>query len=332
MQLVKLRLRQAFNISKASTSKQESLIVRWRDGIGEGAPSIHYGLDAVQLQDSLERLLAQLGEPQSSAELEHIIDLLPPDLNVARCALEMAYLEQQARKCAQPLWQYLGLEKPGEVESSITITLGDPREIDKQLERAVGFSAAKLKVGFARDLWFVDEILKRCEMRLRLDANGGWNLTQAVERLRALAGYPIDFVEEPLSDPSLMELDKIKSRVDCVLLLDESIKSVQDIEHYSEVADGVNLKLAKCGGISRTISMARVARASGLQLLLGCMLESAVGITAALHLASLFDYFDLDSIMLTENDPFWGAQFEDGRLILPETVGIGVSSGEQNYV
>lgn len=331
LSLVKLRLRHAFRISKASADYQESLIVRWQEGTGEGAPSIHYGLSAQQLTSSLTALFAAHGTPQDDAALRRLIDLLPPDHNVARCALEMAYLDSQAKEQRRPLWEYLGLERPGEVSSSITITRGDEREVEQQIERAVGFGAFKIKVGFPGDLDFVDRVLKLREVRLRLDANGGWSLNQAVENLRTLAGYPIDFVEQPLTDPKVADLDKLKTRVDCLLILDESIKTISDIEKFAEVTDGVNLKLAKCGGISRTVEMARAAQEQRLKLLLGCMLESAVGITAALHLASLFDYFDLDAIMLTENDPFWGAQFDGDRLLLPEGAGIAATTEEHRF-
>ncbi|MFH2055592.1 MAG: enolase C-terminal domain-like protein [bacterium] len=331
LELLNLHLRQVFRIAKASAEKQQSLIVRWFDGLGEGAPSIHYGLSASQLLTSLEALIARSGEIRSQADIRKLIELLPPDHNVARCALEMALLDQEAKRENQPLWQYLGLRKPASVESSMTITPGNRDELKSQLERAEGFSSLKLKVGFNGDLRFVDQVLKLREARLRLDANGGWSVGQAIESLRALAGYPLDFVEEPLSDPTVRDLDKVKMRVECVLFLDESIKALADLHKFHEVADGVNLKLAKCGGLLRTLELAQEAREHNLRLLLGCMLESAVGITAALHLASLFDYFDLDAIVLTENDPYWGAQFENGHLLLPEGAGIGIAAEERRF-
>lgn len=331
-ELLELRLRHAFKIAKASAERQQSLIVRWFNGIGEGAPSIHYGLSAARLYNSLETLIERVGQIEAERDLEKLIEMLPADHSVARCALEMALFDQRAKQAGLPLWQYLGLEQPEAVKSSVTITLGSSDEIKAQLERASEFSSFKLKVGFAGDLEFVDEVLKQREARLRLDANGGWSVSRAVESLKTLAGYPVDFVEEPVSNPTLIDLDKIKSRTDCVLLLDETIKGIPDLQKYREVIDGANLKLAKCGGLSNTIVVAQEARSQGLKLLLGCMLESAVGITAALHLASLFDYFDLDAIVLTENDPYWGAQFIEGRLRLPAGPGIGVSREEQKFV
>lgn len=324
LKLVALRLKHDFATSRASIVEKENLIVRWRNGVGECAPSIHYGLPAQALKERLEKELQRIGQLGSDERFTDFISGLPTELNVARCGLEMAYLDHSARVAGQPLWTYLGLSRPGSCETSMTISCTSEKEIAAQIDEAADFSVLKLKVGFARDMWFIDEVLRRREVRLRLDANGGWTVKQARERLRSLAGYPVEFVEEPLAEPKLFDLDRLKSSADIPLFLDESVVNLKDVERYREVIDGLNLKLAKCGGLSRVAEMANVARGYGLKLLLGCMIESAIGITAALHLASLFDYLDLDAIMLTEDDPFWGAQMVGSSLVLPDGAGIGI--------
>ncbi len=326
--LLELRLKRAFKLSQASAERKQTLIVRYGDGIGEGSSSIHYGLTSEENFSRLQELLTGNSNGFSDSELQGLISILPPELNVARCAIEMALLDLLARRKGVPLYQSLSLAAPGSPASSFTVTSGSEDEIKQQMESASEFRAIKVKVGFAGDVKLVEEILRIREVRLRLDANGGWTRDETVERLKSLRGYPIDFVEQPLATPEVRELDYIKTKCECVIVLDESIKTSQDIERFAKVADGVNLKLSKCGGISRVVAMARQAKEQGLKLLLGCMVESAVGITAALHLASLFDYLDLDAILLTEDDPYWGALFTGDNLLLPAGPGIGVTTRE----
>ena len=332
LKLYTLRLKESFNISKASTDEKSTLIVRYRDGIGEGSPSVHYGLPAERICEELERRLKVYGAGLDDEELTSFIDALPPQLNVGRCALEMACLDHAAKAQRLALHEYLDLPKPEHVISCFTMTPGTESELAAQLERAEPFDALKLKVGFRRDLDFVDYVLKRKPCRLRLDANGGWTVDQAIEQMRTLRGYPIDFIEQPLTDPSVRDLDRLKTKAECVIFLDESIIGIDDVDTYAPVTDGINVKLSKCGGILPSLRLAKRAKELRLKLLLGCMIETAVGITAALHLAALFDFFDLDAIMLTENDPFWGAHFDGQTMILPEGNGIAITTEENTLV
>lgn len=319
-----LRLRRSFTTSKQSTSGKETLFARYGHGIGEGSSSVHYGPTAAELIPLTQELLDQREPLRGSAAVDAFLTELPGYLKTARCALEMAFLDHVAVEENIPLYELLKLQRPQVIVSSVTITQGDSDEIRAQVEQFSDFSTFKLKVGFEGDLELIENVLKCREVKLRLDANGGWSTDDAVERLRSLAGYPIEFVEQPIDEPTVRELDKIKTKVECSLFLDESIQKEDDIERFYPVIDGVSLKLAKCGGIRETLKLVDRARERGLKLLLGCMLESSVGISAGCHISSLFDYLDLDSILLIENDPAWGAQFSGERLLLPEGAGLGL--------
>jgi L-alanine-DL-glutamate epimerase-like enolase superfamily enzyme len=332
LKLYTLRLRESFNISKASADEKSTLIVRYGDGVGEGSPSVHYGLPAERVYGELEIRLKSYGAGLDVEELTNFIDALPPQLYVGRCALEMAYLDHAAKAQSASLHRYLDLLRPEKIVSSFTITPGIEAEMIAQCERAEPFDALKLKVGFRRDLDFIDFVLRRKPCRLRLDANGGWTVDQAIEQMRALRGYPIDFIEQPLADPTVRDLDRLKTKAECVIFLDESIIRIEDVDTYAAVIDGINVKLSKCGGILPSLRLVGRAKELKLKLLLGCMIETAVGITAALHLATLFDFFDLDAIMLTENDPFWGAHFDGQTMILPKGNGIAVTTEENTFV
>ncbi len=328
LKLAELRLKRAFNLSQASAERKQTLIARYKRGIGEGSSSIHYGASSEECFKAAKQRLQKFHDDWNVVAVREFTKALPPSLNVARCAIEMALLDHLANEVELPLYTYLRLPAPKPVASAFTITRANEDDLRRQLETAAAFRNLKIKVGFAGDLKLVDFVLKQGEKRLYLDANGGWDRDEAIGRIKALAGYPIEFYEQPLSEPTVRELDRIKTKVECRLFLDESIKAGRDIERFHKVIDGVNLKLSKCGGIGNVMALAESAREYKLQLLLGCMIESAVGITAALHLSSLFDYFDLDAIMLTENDPYWGAHFDADMLVLPGGSGIGITSEE----
>lgn len=332
LKLVELRLKHAFNLSKASAERKQTLIARYKRGIGEGSSSIHYGASSAECLKLTEVRLQKFQDDWNVVAVREFAESMPPSLNVARCAIEMALLDHLAKEVELPLHTYLCLPTPKSAASAYTITRTDDDDIRRQLDSASAFRNLKLKVGFEGDLKFIDFVLKHAEKRLYLDANGGWDRDTAIDRIKALSGYPIEFFEQPLSDPTVRELDRIKTKVECRIFLDESIKARKDVERYYKVIDGVNLKLSKCGGITSVISLAELAREHKLKLMLGCMIESAVGITAALHLSALFDYFDLDAIMLTENDPYWGAHFDADTLVLPGGSGIGITSEEATFV
>ncbi len=319
-----LKLRRPFTTSKQSASEKDTLFARFGQGIGEGSPSLHYGAPPAELIPLTQELLDQHTSLRGAQQIEPFLANLPGYLAAARCGMEMAYLDHVAQEQGVPLYDYLHLEPPSDMLSSITITQGTEDELKQQVETYHQFGTFKLKVGFDGDLAMIESILNLKEARLRLDANGGWDVNETIERMKSLSGYPIEFVEQPVNEPTLRELDKIKTKVECTLLLDEAIKSAEDIERFHPVCDGVSLKLAKCGGIKETLRLAEAARERGLQLLLGCMVESSVGISAACHISSLFDYLDLDSILLIENDPAWGAHFDGEHLILPEGPGLGL--------
>jgi len=327
-----LKLRRPFTTSQQSSVGKHTLFARFGSGIGEGSSSLHYGPTVTEIMPQVQELLDR-HEPFTEIDsLDHLLTELPEHLKVARCALEMAWLDCQALERGEPLYEFLSLARPSEIVSSVTITRGSSDEIKQQIEHYHDFSIYKLKVGFDGDLDLIEDVLKYREANLRLDANGGWSADETIDRVRALSGYPIEFIEQPLDEPSLSDLDKIKTKTECNIILDESIQSAEDIEEFHHVVDGISLKLAKCGGISETVKLAQLARSYNLKLLLGCMIESSVSITAGCHISSLFDYLDLDSILLIENDPAWGAQFDGETLLLPAGAGLGLVREEMNFV
>lgn len=159
---------------------------------------------------------------------------------------------------------------------------------------------------------------------LRVDANEGWTPEEAVVKLEAIAKLDVEFCEQPIPAGTPERLRWIRERSRVAIVTDEDSKDARDLLALAGCVDGVNVKLVKCGGIRGALAMIATARALGLKIMLGCMVESAILTTAAAHLSPLVDWADLDGPFLTASDPFSGVTYERGKLVLPSRAGLGI--------
>ena len=159
---------------------------------------------------------------------------------------------------------------------------------------------------------------------MRVDANAAWTPKRALRMIDVLAELGVEFVEQPLPPQDLEGLRFVRERSALPIVADESCILASDVARLAGVVDGVNLKLSKCGGLREALRIVAAARAHGMLVMAGCMIESSLGITAAAHLAPLLDYADLDGAALVVNDPYVGATIDGGRVELPSGAGLGV--------
>ena len=162
------------------------------------------------------------------------------------------------------------------------------------------------------------------DARLVADANCAWTIDQALSLIPALADLGLEWIEQPLPEEDLDGMRRIREVSPLPIFADEPVRTARDIPRLAGCVDGVNIKVMKAGGLREALRMIAVARAHSLQVMLGCMLETSVGITAAAHLAPLVDWADLDGNQTVTNDPFTGVQVEKGHLVLPDGPGLGV--------
>ena len=249
---------------------------------------------------------------------------LLPYQSAARAAVDIALHDLVAKMLGEPLYRLLGLD-PGKTPlTSITVGLDRP-EIMQQKVRELGtVPIIKIKVGGEQDEQVVRAIREITPATLRVDANAAWTADQALEKIEALQDYDIEFVEQPLAADDIEGLRWLQKRTKMPIILDESVQTAADIPRLVGCAQGINIKLMKCGGLREALRMIHVARALGFQIMLGCMVETSVAITAAAQLSPLVDFADLDGHLLIENDPFAGVGVTDGKLVLPDRPGIGV--------
>jgi L-Ala-D/L-Glu epimerase len=327
--IVELELAETFTISRGSEDVAEVVQVglehEGERGFGEAAPTEHYGESAASAEAFVDQHALLLGDdPFALAEIEARLAQLPGE-QAAKAALDAALHDLQGTLLGLPVWRLLGLERAGP-PTSYTVVLADPDEMARRAERdSKRFRRLKLKLG-GRDGLDPDRVRAvraATELPLQVDANEAWTLDEALEVLPVLGELGVEYCEQPLAagDPSGVEL---KRRSPLPIYVDEDCHTLADVASCFERAHGINIKLAKSGGIREALRMIHAARALGLGVMVGCMIESGLGIAAAAQIASLCDYVDLDGNLLLRNDPWPGVSFEDGRQLPSSAPGLGV--------
>src|SRR5690606_34913188 len=223
------------------------------------------------------------------------------------------------------VWRMWGLD-PVAPTSSFTIGLDDPETMRRKVREADCYPILKVKIGTPRDAEILGLIREEApHSRLRVDANTGWTIEQALAALPMLEEYGVELIEQPLAVDDLDGFRRLRGRSSIPIIADESCSTLRDIPRLAGAVDGVNLKLAKCGSMREAVRMIHCARAHGMQVMLGCMIESTLGIAGAVQLAPLVDHLDLDGAALLAQDPFIGPGIgTNGEVRFNDDAGLGV--------
>ncbi len=289
---VRLQLAETFVISRSAQNEAELVDVEIEHdgvvGVGEAAPIERYDESANSALAYIEEQGDALGDEPFA--LDEILDRLPREQFAARAAIDAALHDLQGKLTGLPVWRLLGLRRAGP-PTSWTIWLGDP-----------------------------DDMARRAE---KVDVNEAWTMDEALDALPQLAEAGVQYCEQPLpaGDTGAPEL---KRRSPVPIFVDEDCHTLSDVARCSERAHGINIKLAKSGGIREGVRMAHAARALGVGVMLGCMVESGLGIAAGAQMASLCDHVDLDGNLLLAEDPWPGIELCDGVQLPSEQPGLGV--------
>jgi L-alanine-DL-glutamate epimerase-like enolase superfamily enzyme len=326
---VDLKLKHPFRISRSVIELKKNVIVRIDEGAGEAAPSEYYGENARTVTESLEKVKDQLGD--DPFQIESILCDLDRKISgnfSAKAAIDMALHDLVAKRLKVPVYQLLGLDGSVPLVTSYTIGIDALDKMKEKTRLAKEFLVYKVKVGVENDIKMVKAVREVTDAKIRVDANAGWSTDEALERISQLNEYGIEFVEQPIDPQDKAGLKRIKEKAGIPIIIDEQLMTSKDIPDFVGCCDGINIKLAKCGGIREALRMIHTARAHGLMVMLGCMIESSVGIAAAAQLGSLVDFLDLDGNLLVANDPFEGLKVERGKLYLSDLPGLGVAPKE----
>ena len=327
---ITLSLKTPFRIAHGSSDVRHNVIVHIGDGehegLGEAAPVLQHHESQTTVLKYLEALAQHWPPSDDPYQTEDLLSALPPGSQAARAAVDMALHDLVGKKLATPLYRLLGLNRERAPVTTLTIGLGPVEEVQAKAHRAAAFPILKLKLDSNADhsLSMVQAVRAVSDARLVADANCAWTADQALQLIPALADLGLEWIEQPLPEDDLDGMRRVREASPLPIFADEPVRTAKDIPNLAGCVDGVNIKVQKAGGLREAERMIAVARAHGLQVMLGCMIETSVGITAAAHLSPLVDWADLDGTLLISDDPFDGVQVRTGQLILPDGPGLGV--------
>lgn len=326
-----LQLKHTFRISRSARDIAPVIILELEHegiiGYGEASPTKRYG-------ESLETIAAffhkvQLSPFESPLQLEEIlntVDAVEPGNTSAKCAIDLALHDWVGKKLGVPLFQLWGLNPAKTAQCSFTIAIDTKEVVEQKVREADEYPILKVKVGLDNDEEMINTIRKVTDKVLYVDANEGWKDKHlALERLKWLKDQNVEFVEQPMPADQFDDLKWLRDRSDLPLIADESVLRLSEVPKLAEAFDGINIKLMKCTGVREAMRMIHTARALKMKVMMGCMIETAVGISAGAHLAPLLDYADLDGNVLISNDPFDGVRNIRGVLTLNNKPGLGVT-------
>jgi L-Ala-D/L-Glu epimerase / N-acetyl-D-glutamate racemase len=325
--IVTLELAETFVIARSASDTEDVVHVELTHsgvrGYGEAAPVDRYDESAQSALAYVEGNAGLLGDDPFA--IEEVMERLPAEEFAARAAIDAALHDLQGKLTGVPAWRLLGLRRAGP-PTSWTIWLGDPDDMARRAEK-VGrrFKRLKLKLGAGDglDVERVRSVRGVTDLPLQVDVNEAWSLDEALDALPRLASLDVAYCEQPL--PAGDEGgSRLKAASPVPIYVDEDCHTLRDVAACAERAHGVNVKLAKSGGMREAVRMVHAARALGLGCMLGCMVESGLGIAAGAHVASLFDHVDLDGNILIASDPWPGVAFVDGVQLPSDQPGLGV--------
>jgi L-Ala-D/L-Glu epimerase / N-acetyl-D-glutamate racemase len=289
-------------------------------GRGEAAPTSYYGQDAAGVAEALAVV-----EVEDSWDIEGTLAHnggIPPS---ALAALDNALHDLAAKRLGAPVYRMLGLARPVPV-SAYTLGIADMETTVADAKRLREFPILKVKVGGWRDIETLGAVRESSGADLWVDANEAFSPDEAVDVVSGLKEIGVGMIEQPVPASAGPEaLGKVTEAAFPVpVIADESAIEAADVPGLAGRVSGVNVKLAKCGGIRRALQMIHTARANGMLVMLGCMVETSLGISAAAQISGLVDFVDLDGAMLLADDPYAGPTYENGRILLPDAPGLGV--------
>ena len=324
-----LQLRDAFRISKSSRTEQPTVIMQLSDGEHTGygeAPAISYYGQSVERTQQLLEILRPKIEAHTLTTPENFFAYLRPYVGAypfVQAALDVAAHDLYARRRGVSLGQLLGGRSGTGPLTSFTIGIDTVGNMQAKIT-AQPWPVYKIKLGTPDDVALVRALREVTDSPFRVDANGAWTADEAIDYSKALSGLNVEFIEQPLPVNDWDGMREVVRRSHLPVIADESCQTVADVERCVGHFHGVNIKLSKCGGLTPALKMIATARAKGMKVMAGCMVESTVGIAPLAHLLPLLDYVDMDGPLLITNDPATGIVIRAGRVLTNGLPGTGV--------
>jgi L-Ala-D/L-Glu epimerase len=323
-----------FVIARGSTSEHRLMRIRITDddgveGWGEAAPNRFYGETTETAIAALARLtpIVEACDPWALEDVEVEMNRALRFNGSVKSAISAALHDLAGKRLGIPVYKMWGLDPAKAPLSSFTIAIAaNDDELRSRVEQAAAYPVLKVKLGTDHDAHIIRTVRQVAPDKiLRVDANAAWTAKQAVCMIDVLLECRVESVEQPLPPHDLEGLRFVRDRSVLPIIADESCVVATDIPKLVGVVDGINIKLSKCGGLREALKMIATARAHGMFVMAGCMIETSLGITAAAHFAPLLDSADFDGAALLSDDPYSGATIAGGKIVIPDAPGLGVS-------
>jgi L-Ala-D/L-Glu epimerase len=324
-----LLFKHPFTISKGSKTHQPTLIVELNymgiKGYGEAPAISYYNLPIEKMQEDLERkkIFLQKFSFSDPERYWHYLHHLFPNNSFLVCALDMAGWDIYGKLKGKQLHQLWGLDSANSPLTDFTIGIDSIENMVLKMKEQP-WPIYKIKVGVPDDIEMVAELRKHTDSVFRVDANAGWTLEQALQKIPVLKELGVELVEQPLAKDNWEGMKTLFTASSIPIIADESCVSESDVEKCHQHFHGINIKLTKCSGITPARRMIKRARELDMKVMIGCMNESSVGTAAIAQLAPLADYVDMDGPLLLAEDTSQGVGFDFGKIIYTNTAGLGV--------
>jgi len=325
-----LPLRHPFTTSHGTKTTQRTVVVELVDGalrgFGEAAEIDYHGAMLERIVQALQTARPVI-ESETWDEPAQLWSALQPQLGsdpFALCAVDQAAHDLWGRRRGEPVWKLWGLDRSRNPPSNYTIGLAPVDRMIAKLNEFDRFPVYKIKLGTDQDVSIVRALRDETDAVVRVDANGGWNLSQALENAAALRDLDVEFIEQPLPVDRWDDMARVHRESALPVIADESCVGEDDVARCAACFHGINIKLTKCGGRTPARRMIERARSLGLTVMAGCMTESTVGISAIGQILPLLDCVDMDGALLLAEDVAEGVRVVDGRAVYPEAAGTGV--------
>ncbi len=324
-----LELKYTFRISRRSFDAQENLIVEINhegiSGYGEATDNSYYENTSIDLLVSkLESVRAEIEKelPDNPETFWIRMQALLSDYPFALCAVDVAMQDWFARKAGLPLYKQWGLELTELAKTSFTLSIDSPEQMIQRMQE-MQWDCYKIKLGTADDIEFVKTLREHTTALLRVDANCAWTVEETIQKSKQLKELGVEFIEQPLPADEWAAMEEVYKKSELPLMADESCKSIDDIEKCIGRFHGINIKVMKCGGLTPALKMIKKAKALGLKVMVGCMTESSIGISAIAHLLPLLDYADMDGPLFLKKDIATGVTITNEGIRFPDGSGSG---------
>ena len=326
-----------FVIARGGATEHRLIRVRIRDddgieGWGEAAPNRFYGETADTALAALSRLapIVEACDPWMLEDTEAELNRALRFNGSVKSAISAALHDLVGKRVGVPVYRLWGLDPARAPLSSFTIAIAaSDAELRERVAQAKSYPVLKVKLGTDHDEKIIRTVRDAAPDKvLRVDANAAWSAKHALRMIDILIECGVEYVEQPVPAHDLEGMRFVRERSRLPVIADESCVVSTDIPRLVGAADGINIKLSKCGGLREALRMIAIARAHGMLVMAGCMIETSLGITAAAHFAPLLDYADFDGAALLADDPYRGATIDGGRIRIPDGAGLGVSRRE----